>query len=198
LHQTIIGQEAMRQMEDYGDDPDIVIGCCGGGSNFAGLAFPFVAHDLEMGRKDRRFVAVEPTSCPSLTAGEYRYDTGDTAGLTPMMKMYTLGSDYIPSPIHAGGLRYHGESPLVSFLYAKKLIEATAYDQVEVFDAAKVFAKCEGIVPAPESSHAIKQAIVEALRAKEEGVEKTILFNLSGHGLLDLGGYAAYLEGSLK
>jgi tryptophan synthase beta chain len=185
-------------MEDASDDPDIVIGCCGGGSNFAGLAFPYIAHDMETGRTNRRFIAVEPTSCPSLTKGEYRYDTGDTAGLTPMMKMYTMGSDYMPSPIHAGGLRYHGEAPLVSFLYAKKMIEAVAYGQGEVFDAAKIFARCEGIVPAPESSHAIKHAIVEALRAKKEGKEKTILFNLSGHGLLDLGGYAAYLEGSLS
>ncbi len=198
LHQTIIGQEAITQMSDYDDDPDIVIGCCGGGSNFAGLAFPYLAHDMETGRKNRRFIAVEPTSCPSLTEGEYRYDTGDTAGRTPMMKMYTMGSEYMPSPIHAGGLRYHGEAPLVSFLYEKNMIEAVAYGQVEVFDADNIFARCEGIVPAPESSHAIKHAIVEALRAKEEGKEKTVLLNLSGHGLLDLGGYAAYLEGSLS
>lgn len=198
LHQTIIGQEAIVQMSDEGLDPDVVIGCCGGGSNLAGIAFPFLARKLEGKTPHLRVVAVEPTSCPSLTKGEYRYDSGDTAGMTPNFKMYTMGADFVPSPIHAGGLRYHGDSPLVSFLYHKKLIEAVAYDQVEVFDAARIFAESEGIVVAPESAHAVKQAIVEALQAKAEGKARVILFNLSGHGLLDLGAYEQYLDGKLK
>jgi tryptophan synthase beta chain len=197
LHQTIIGQEAMLQMKKEDRYPDIVIGCCGGGSNLAGISFPFLA-DTFSHKKKIRVVAVEPASCPSLTKGEYRYDNGDTAGMTPRMKMYTMGSDFVPSPIHAGGLRYHGDSPLVSFLYHKKLIEAVAYDQKDVFDAAVIFARCEGIIPAPESAHAIKHAIVEALRAKDEGKKKIILFNLSGHGLLDLGAYEEYLGGRMK
>lgn len=197
LHQTIIGQEAMTQLAKDGEYPDIVIGCCGGGSNLAGIAFPFIADKLSGKIKSLRVVAVEPTSCPSLTKGEYRYDSGDTAGMTPQLKMYTMGADFVPSPIHAGGLRYHGDSPLVSFLYHKKLIEAVAYDQKSVFDAAKLFAETEGIVVAPESAHAVKHAIVEALQAKKEGKKKTILFNLSGHGLLDLGAYEQYLEGRL-
>jgi len=198
LHQTIIGQEAQKQMEKEGVYPDIIVGCCGGGSNLAGISFPFVADKLSGKKKHLRVIAVEPTACPSLTKGEYRYDSGDTAGLTPLMKMYTVGSDYVPSPIHAGGLRYHGDAPLVCFLYFKKLIEAAAYDQKEVFEAAKLFAQTEGIIPAPESAHAIKQVIVEALRAKKEGKKKTILFNLSGHGLLDLGAYEEFLEGRMK
>lgn len=197
LHQTIIGQEAIVQMAKKGEYPDIVIGCCGGGSNLAGIAFPFLAKKLEGKSPKLRVVAVEPTSCPSLTRGEYRYDSGDTAGMTPNMKMYTMGADFVPSPIHAGGLRYHGDSPLVSFLYHKKLIEAVAHDQKAVFDAAKLFAETEGIVIAPESAHAVKHVIVEALIAKEEGKEKTILFNLSGHGHLDLGAYEQYLEEKL-
>ena len=198
LHQTIIGQEAMTQLAKDGVYPDVVIGCCGGGSNLAGIAFPFLADKLRGKAKKLRVVAVEPTSCPSLTEGEYRYDSGDTAGMTPQMKMYTMGAGFVPSPIHAGGLRYHGDSPLVSFLYHKKLIEAVAYDQKLVFEAAELFAQTEGIVAAPESAHAIKHAIVEALQAKEEGKEKVILFNLSGHGLLDLGAYEQYLEGKLE
>jgi tryptophan synthase beta chain len=198
LHQTIIGEEAQKQMEKEGEYPDIIIGCCGGGSNLAGISFPFVADKLSGKRRHLRIVAVEPTACPSLTRGQYRYDTGDTIGLTPMLMMYTVGSDYVPSPIHAGGLRYHGDSPLVSFLYHKKLIEAVAYGQKEVFKAAQLFAQTEGIIPAPESAHAIKQVIAEAIRATEEGKKKTILFCLSGHGLLDLGAYKEFLEGKMK
>ncbi len=198
LHQTIIGQEAKIQMEAMGRYPDVVIGCCGGGSNLAGISFPFLADKLSGLQKNLRVVAVEPTSCPSLTKGEYRYDSGDTAGMTPSMKMYTMGRTFVPPSIHAGGLRYHGDSPLVSFLYHKQLIEAVAYGQKDVFDAASTFARCEGIIPAPESAHAIKHAIVEALNAKEEGKKKTILFCLSGHGLLDLGAYEEYLSGGMK
>lgn len=198
LHQTIIGQEAKKQIAKEGEYPDIVIGCCGGGSNLAGISFPFIADKLAGKQKHLRVIAVEPTACPSLTCGQYRYDAGDTAGLTPLLKMYTVGSDYVPSPIHAGGLRYHGDSPIVSFLYYKKLIEAVAYGQKEVFAAAELFAQTEGIISAPESAHAIKQVIVEARLAKKEGKKKTILFNLSGHGLLDLGAYEEYLEGKMK
>ncbi len=198
LHQTIIGQEAKMQLRNQGLYPEVIIGCCGGGSNLAGISFPFVADKLSGVSPTLRVVAVEPTACPSLTRGEYRYDTGDTAGMTPMLKMYTVGSDYMPSPIHAGGLRYHGDSPIVSFLYYKKLIEAMAYGQREVFAAAQLFAETEGIIPAPESAHAIKQVIVEAKRAKEEGKKTVILFNLSGHGLLDLGAYEEFLGGTMK
>jgi tryptophan synthase beta chain len=198
LHQTIIGLEAKEQMGKEGVYPDIIIGCCGGGSNLAGISFPFVADKLSGKKKHLRIIAVEPTACPSLTRGEYRYDSGDTAGLTPLMKMYTVGSGYVPSPIHAGGLRYHGDAPLVCFLYHKKLMEAAAYDQKEVFDAARLFAQTEGIIPAPESAHAIKHVIVEAIRAKKEGKKRIILFNLSGHGLLDLGAYEEFLEGRMK
>lgn len=198
LHQTIIGQEAKRQMEKEGAYPDIVVGCCGGGSNLAGISFPFLADKIAGKKPKLRVVAVEPTACPSLTKGEYRYDSGDTAGMTPLMKMYTVGSDFVPSPIHAGGLRYHGDSPLISFLYYKKLIEAAAYGQLEVFEAAQLFAQNEGIIPAPESAHAIKHVIEEANRAKEEGKKKIILFNLSGHGLLDLGAYEEFLNGKMK
>lgn len=197
LHQTIIGLEAKRQMEKEGVYPDVVIGCCGGGSNLAGISFPFLADKLSGDVSALRVVAVEPESCPSLTKGEYRYDSGDTAGMTPLMKMYTMGSGFVPSPIHAGGLRYHGDSPLVSFLYHKKLIEAAAYGQQEIFAAAGKFAQTEGIISAPESAHAIRQVIEEANRAKEEGKKKIILFNLSGHGLLDLGAYEEFLEGGM-
>ena len=198
LHQTIIGQEAKVQMGKEGFYPDIVIGCCGGGSNLAGISFPFLADKISGRVPKLRTVAVEPTACPSLTRGEYRYDSGDTAGMTPLLKMYTVGSDFVPSAIHAGGLRYHGDSPLVSFLCHKKLIEAVAYGQKEVFESAQLFAQTEGIIPAPESAHAIKHVIVEALRAKEEGEKKVILFNLSGHGLLDLGAYEEFLKGKMK
>lgn len=194
LHQTIIGQEAIEQLALANVNPDVVIGCVGGGSNFAGIVFPFMAEKLKGTLQHLRMVAVEPDACPSLTRGEYRYDSGDTAGLTPLLKMYTMGSDFVPSPIHAGGLRYHGAAPLVSFLYHKKLIEAYAYKQSDVFDAAVLFAQTEGIIPAPESSHAIKQAIVEAVKAKEEGKKRVIVFCLSGHGLLDLSAYEEHMQ----
>jgi tryptophan synthase beta chain len=197
LHQTVIGLEAKKQLELVGEYPDIVIGCCGGGSNLAGISFPFLHDKIKGNRKDLRVIAVEPTSCPTLTKGEFRYDFGDVAGFTPLMTMYTLGHDFMPSGIHAGGLRYHGDSPLVSQLYHDKLIEAQAYHQRTVFEAAMQFANTEAIIPAPESAHAIRAAINEALRAKEEGKEKTILFNLSGHGYLDLQAYADYREGKL-
>ena len=197
LHQTIVGLEAKKQMEIAGEFPDIMIGCCGGGSNFAGLIFPFLADQLA-GCKKTRFIGVEPESCPSLTKGEYRYDFGDTSQKTPLLKMKTMGSDFMPSPIHAGGLRYHGIAPLLAFLHEEKLIEARAYGQLEVFKAGMDFAKTEGIVPAPESSHAIKAAIDEAIKCKKDGVKKVIVFNLSGHGLLDLKGYDDYLHHKLK
>jgi tryptophan synthase beta chain len=195
LHQTVIGQEAKKQMQMAGCYPDVVIGCVGGGSNYAGLAFPFVADRLA--GKNVRFVAVEPTACPTVTKGRYEYDFGDTAQMTPLLKMYTLGSDFIPPPIHAGGLRYHGMAPLISLLTAKGHIQAKAYDQLGVFDAAMSFARAEGIISAPESAHAIKAVMDEALKAKDEGKERVILFNHSGHGLLDLGAYDAYLSGKL-
>ncbi len=195
LHQSVIGIEAKKQLEMVGDYPDVVIGCCGGGSNFAGISFPFL-HDKFSG-KQLRAVAVEPTSCPTLTKGQFRYDFGDVAGFTPFLMMYTLGHDFVPSGIHAGGLRYHGDSPLVSQLYHDGIIEAKAYPQTAVFQAAIQFAETEAIIPAPESSHAIRAAIDEALQAKEEGKERTILFNLSGHGYLDLQAYADYREGKL-
>ena len=196
LHQTVIGQEAMQQMEMAGDYPDVVVGCAGGGSNAAGLIFPFMKDRLD-GHRNTRFLAVEPASCPSLTKGEYRYDFGDTAGLTPLMKMYTLGHTFMPPGIHAGGLRYHAMAPLLCQLYSEGYIEAKAYPQNPCFEAATLFAKTEGIIPAPESSHAIRGAIDEALAAKEEGKSRTILFNLSGHGLLDLAAYDDYLAGRL-
>lgn len=195
LHQTIIGLEAKKQLEIINEYPDVVIACSGGGSNFAGISFPFIYDKIH--GKNVRAVAVEPISCPTLTKGEFRYDFGDTAGLTPLLMMYTLGHDFIPPGIHAGGLRYHGESPLVSQLYKDGLIEARAYGQISVFEAAMTFAKTEAIIPAPESSHAIRAAIDEALLCKEEGREKCILFNLSGHGYLDLGAYSDYLSGRL-
>ncbi len=196
LHQTVIGQEAMAQMEMAGDEPDVVIGCAGGGSNFAGIAFPFLRARLN-GSKRTRFLAVEPASCPSLTQGEYRYDFGDTAGTTPLLKMHTLGNDFRPAPIHAGGLRYHGMAPMVSHLYDQGFLEARAYPQSACFEAALQFARTEGLIPAPESSHAIRAAIDEALEAREAGEERVILFNLSGHGFFDMAAYDAYLAGSL-
>jgi tryptophan synthase beta chain len=196
MHQTVIGLEAKKQMEIAGDYPDVVIGCCGGGRNLAGISFPFI-HD-KIGGKKVRVIAVEPASCPTLTKGEFRYDFGDVAGMTPLMTMYTLGHDFMPPGIHAGGLRYHGDSPLVSQLYHDKLIEARAYTQIPVFEAAMQFANTEAIIPAPESAHAIRAAIDEALLAKEEGKQKTILFNLSGHGYFDLQAYADYHDGKLQ
>lgn len=195
LHQSVIGLEAKKQFEIAGDYPDIIIGCCGGGSNLGGLSFPFL-HDKING-KQMRVIAVEPTSCPTLTKGEFRYDFGDTAGLTPLLMMYTLGHDFIPPGIHAGGLRYHADSPLICQLYHDKLIEATAYGQTAVFDAAVKFARSEGIIPAPESAHAIVAVFDEAKKCKEEGKQKTIFFNLSGHGYLDLTAYEDYLGGKL-
>jgi len=195
MHQTIIGQEAQKQMQKFGDYPDTVIGCVGGGSNFAGLAFPFIKDSFK-GRKIK-FLAVEPEACPSLTKGEYKYDFGDTAGQTPLMKMHTLGKDFIPDPIHAGGLRYHGMAPLISLLKDEGVIDAVAYGQKEVFKAAQIFAKAQGIIPAPESAHAIKAAIDEAMKAKKEGKGKVILFNLSGHGYFDMGAYEKFLDGKL-
>jgi tryptophan synthase beta chain len=197
LHQTIIGQEAKLQMEQAGEYPDVVIGCVGGGSNFAGIAFPFLQDKLT-GKSKVRALAVEPASCPTLTQGEYRYDFGDTAQMTPLFMMYTLGSDFMPPSIHAGGLRYHAMAPIVSMVYDKGLAEAVAYQQTAVFEAAIRFARTEGIIPAPESSHAIKAAIDEALKAKETGEKKTILFNLSGHGFFDMTAYDRYLAGRLQ
>jgi tryptophan synthase beta chain len=197
LHQTVIGQEAVRQMELAGEEPDVVIGCAGGGSNFSGIAFPFLRRNLHEGKK-HRLVAVEPASCPSLTKGEFRYDFGDTAMMTPLMKMYTLGHDFVPPSIHAGGLRYHGMAPTVSHLYKLGLIEARALGQTSVFDAAVQFARTEGIIPAPESSHAIRAAIDEALQAKKEKRKRVILFNLSGHGFMDMSAFESYLSGKMQ
>lgn len=197
LHQTVVGQEALAQMDMAGDYPDVVIACTGGGSNFAGLAFPFLGAQLRGGKKVR-IVAVEPAACPSLTRGTYAYDFGDTAGLTPLTKMHTLGSTFIPPGFHAGGLRYHGMSPLVSHIKQLGLIEAVAYEQIACFEAGVTFARAEGIVPAPESNHAVKGAIVEALKCKAEGKSRTILFNLSGHGHFDMQAYLDYFAGKLK
>ncbi len=194
LHQTIIGLEAEKQMEIAGDYPDKVIACFGGGSNFAGIAFPFLRHNLKDG-KNTRFIAAEPASCPKLSQGVMRYDFGDTAGTTPLIPMYTLGSDFQPAHIHAAGLRYHGGGQIVSQLKADGLIEACTVEQREALEAGILFSRVEGIIPAPESTHAIAIAIKEALKAKEEGKEEVILFNLSGHGLIDLATYEMYLNG---
>jgi len=196
LHQTVIGLEAKKQLEMAGDYPDVVLGCHGGGSNFSGIAFPFLA-DKAAGKKVR-VVAVEPSSCPSLTKGVYTFDYGDTAKMAPVAKMYTLGHDFMPPGIHAGGLRYHGASPLVSLLVNHQLVEAKAVGQLACFEAAVLLARTMGIVPAPESSHAIKGAIDEALEAKKEGKPRTILFNLSGHGHMDMSAYDAYFAGKLE
>ncbi len=198
LHQTVIGEEAIRQLAKAGEEkPDVVIGCAGGGSNLAGLVFPFLRENLT---KDAgiRLVAVEPASCPTMTRGEYRYDFGDTAGMTPLMKMYTLGHDFVPSPIHAGGLRYHGMAPLVSHAVHEGYITPVALAQTECFEAGIEFARTQGIVPAPESSHALAQARREALEAKEKGEERVIVIGLSGHGLLELGAYEQFLKGKLS
>jgi tryptophan synthase beta chain len=196
LHQTVVGQEAMAQLEMAGDYPDIVVGCTGGGSNFAGIAFPFIGAQLRGGKK-LRVVAVEPAACPSLTRGRYAYDFGDTGHLTPLVKMHTLGSTFTPPPFHAGGLRYHGMAPLVSHCLQLGLIEAKAYTQTEVFSAGVQFARAEGIIPAPEANHAVKGAIDEALRCRTEGTPKTILFNLCGHGHFDMQAYTDYFAGKL-
>jgi len=195
LHQTVIGLEAKKQFELAGDYPDMIFAPCGGGSNFGGVAFPFVA-DKAAG-KNIRLVAVEPTSCPTLTKGVYAYDYGDTAGLTPIMKMYTLGHDFMPPGIHAGGLRYHGDSPLVSQLYHEGIIEAVSVPQLATFEAGVMFARTEGIIPAPESNHAVRACIDEALRCKETGEAKTLFFNLSGHGHFDMAAYDKYFAGEL-
>ncbi len=197
LHQTIIGEETLLQMAQADDYPDIVIGCAGGGSNMSGLIFPFIGEARKKGLKTR-FLAAEPMACPSMTRGVYAYDFGDTVGMTPLVKMHTLGHDFMPPGIHAGGLRYHGMSPLVSLLHNDGIIEAQAYHQNAVFEAAVQFARAEGIVPAPESGHAIRAVFDEAIQAKEAGQEKVILFNLSGHGHFDMAAYDAYFAGKLQ
>jgi tryptophan synthase beta chain len=197
MHQTVIGQEALVQMEKADEYPDVVIGCVGGGSNFSGLAFPFIGKKLREA-KPTRIVAVEPEACPSLTRGVYAYDFGDTVGLTPLVRMHTLGHGFVPPAIHAGGLRYHGAAPLLSQLVEDRIVEATAYGQTAVFDSAVRFARAEGIVPAPESAHAIRATIDEAERAREAGQARVILFNLSGHGHFDMGAFDAYFAGQLQ
>lgn len=196
LHQTVIGLEAEKQMEMAGEYPDIVIGCFGGGSNFSGISFPFMRHNFS-GRRHTRFIAAEPESCPKLTRGKFRYDFGDEAGYTPMIPMFTLGHDFAPANIHAGGLRYHGAGSVVSQLIRNQLMEAADIPQLETFAAATLFAQTEGIIPAPESSHAIAAAIREARKANEEGSAPVILFNLSGHGLIDMTAYDSYIAGDL-
>jgi tryptophan synthase beta chain len=197
LHQTVIGQEALAQMEMAGDEPDVVVGCVGGGSNFAGMTFPFIRRVLR-GEAKTRFVAAEPAACPTLTRGVYHYDFGDTVGLTPLMPMYTLGHDFVPPPLHAGGLRYHGDSPIVCALVKEGLVEARAYRQNETFEAALRFARTEAILPAPEPAHAIRAVIEEAEAAKQAGEERVILLNLCGHGHFDMSAYEAYLAGKLE
>src|SRR3954451_12063266 len=197
LHQTVIGQEAIKQLEQAGDEPDLVIGCVGGGSNFAGIAYPFVRRVLRDGAKTR-FLAAEPAACPTLTRGVYRYDFGDTVGMTPLMPMFTLGHDFVPAPVHAGGLRYHGDAPSLCGLVKAGLVEARAYRQNDTFAAAVQFARTEGIIPAPEPAHAIRAVLEEAEAAKEAGEERVILFGLCGHGNFDLAAYDAYLAGTLE
>jgi len=196
MHQTVIGLETQKQLQMAGEKPDVIIGCAGGGSNLSGIALPFVAQTMK--GNGPRLLAVEPAACPSLTRGAYAYDLGDTVGLAPLAKMYTLGHTFIPAGIHAGGLRYHGMAPVISLLRNLGLLEAVAYKQCEVFEAAVLFARAEGICPAPETAHAIKAAIDEALKCKQTGESKCIVFNLSGHGHFDLGSYDAYLAGELE
>jgi tryptophan synthase beta chain len=196
LHQTVVGLETKKQLALAGEEPDVLIGCVGGGSNFAGFCFPFVPDKLK--GKDIRFLGVEPTACPTLTKGAYTYDFGDTAGLTPLIMMYTLGHSFVPSGIHAGGLRYHGDAPLLCLLVHEKVIEARAYAQNPVFEAARLFAETEGIIPAPETAHAVKAAVDEARGCRETGQAKCIVFNFSGHGHFDLAAYDAYLDGKLQ
>ncbi|OPZ86433.1 MAG: Tryptophan synthase beta chain [bacterium ADurb.Bin429] len=198
MHQTIIGLECIEQFDMVGEYPDVIVGCCGGGSNFGGLVFPFLGQKLRgEAKKDTRYIGVEPAACPTLTRGQYRFDYGDVAQTTPLVLMYTLGHNFMPAGIHAGGLRYHGMSALISQFVKEGRIEASAYPQNPVFQAADLFAKAEGLIPAPESAHAVKGAIDEALKAKETGEEKVILIGLSGHGFLDLGAYENYLDGKL-
>ena len=195
LHQSVIGQEAIVQLDSVDETPDYIVGCVGGGSNFAGLAYPFMADDRF---RDTKFIAAEPTACPSLTKGEYRYDFGDTAGMTPKLKMYTLGADFTPPKIHAGGLRYHGVAPTISALVEEGRITPRAYNQIDILEAGQLFAKSEGTVPAPETAHAIKAAIDIALEAKKKNEELTIVFNLSGHGHFDMAAYRALMDGTLN
>jgi tryptophan synthase beta chain len=196
LYQTIIGLEAQKQMQKIGVYPDVVMGCCGGGSNFAGIALPYVCDKIH--GKNVKIVGAEPTSCPSMTKGPFAYDFGDLAKTTPLLPMYTLGHDYVPAPIHAGGLRYHGMAPIVSHLVHENIIEPRAYDQLKTFDAGVKWARTEGFIPAPETNHVLAAVVDEAMRAKQEGKEKVILFNWSGHGLVDLAAYDAYLSGKLQ
>ena len=198
MHQTVIGQEVKKQLARAGEEADVVVGCIGGGSNFAGFSFPFVADKLRGKKKNLRVVAVEPSACPSLTKGKYVYDFGDTVGLTPLVKMHTLGHTFVPAPMHAGGLRYHGMAPLICKLYDEGVMEARAVGQLATFEAAVTFARAEGILPAPEAAHAVRGAIDEALRCKAEGTAKAIVFNLCGHGYLDLSAYEAYTAGKLQ
>ena len=197
MHQTVIGLEAIKQFDMAGEYPDTVIACVGGGSNFAGFTFPFIHKNLTEGAKTR-VVAVEPAACPTLTKGKYAFDYGDTAQMAPIVKMHTLGHNFVPEGIHAGGLRYHGMAPHVSALVDSGHIDAIAIDQLDTFEGASIFSKAEGIVPAPESSHAIRAAINEALKCKEEGKKKVIAFNLSGHGIFDLAAYDEYMKGNLQ
>jgi tryptophan synthase beta chain len=197
LHQTVIGEEALRQMDMAGEYPDVLIGCVGGGSNFSGFAFPFLRNKLQGKETGTRFVAVEPTATPSITRGKYAFDYGDTAGMTPLVKMHTLGHAFVPAPIHAGGLRYHGMAPTLCHLVKLGHVDAVAVPQLATFDAAVLFARNEGILPAPESAHAVRVAIDEALEAKERGEKRVIVFNLSGHGHFDLSSYEAYLSDRL-
>jgi tryptophan synthase beta chain len=196
MHQTVIGLEAKKQMEMAGEDPDVIIGCVGGGSNYAGLAYPFMADKLA-GRSSARFLAAEPAACPTLTKGKFAYDFGDTAGMTPLVPMYTLGHTFVPAPVHAGGLRYHGDAPSLSLLVKEGHMQAKAYTQNSIFEAATQFANVQGIVPGPEPAHAIRAAIDEAVEAREAGEARVILFNLSGHGLFDLQAYDDYTNGRL-
>jgi tryptophan synthase beta chain len=196
MHQTVVGLEALKQFELADEYPDILIGCVGGGSNFAGLAFPFLHQNFTAG-KQTRFIAVEPTACPTLTKGTYTFDYGDSAKMAPVVKMHTLGHSFVPSGIHAGGLRYHGMAPHICALYDHGDIEARAVNQLPTFEAAVQFAQTEGIIPAPETAHAVKVAIDEAIKCKEEGTSKVIAFNFSGHGFLDLAAYDAYIQGEL-
>lgn len=198
LHQTVIGLETMKQLEKVGRSPDVVIGCVGGGSNFSGFSFPFVKDKLTGKNPHLRFIAVEPTACPTFTKGPYAYDFGDTAKQTPLLKMFTLGHDFVPPPIHSGGLRYHGGAPLLSLLCNEKVIETRAYRQIPIFEAASIFAHTEGILPAPETAHAIRAAIDEALECKKNREEKVIIFNFSGHGHFDLSAYEAYIDKKLE
>ncbi|HPJ36390.1 MAG TPA: TrpB-like pyridoxal phosphate-dependent enzyme [Spirochaetota bacterium] len=196
LHQTVVGQEVKMQLKKAGIEPDVLIACCGGGSNLGGLILPFLPEKMD--GKDIKMLAVEPSACPTLTKGQYLWDFGDGAHYTPLVKMFTLGNQFVPAPVHAGGLRYHGDSPIISQLHKEGILEAVAYQQKEVFDAAVLFARSEGIIVAPESAHAVKGAIEEAKKADEEGKEKTIVFNLSGHGHFDLASYQIYFEGKME